>query len=352
MTQSDRRAELSRLNVLFCLLVVFIHVASHPVSTLDKLSWQYALVLCAQRLAFVSVPGFFLLSGVKLTLPRKRPWSPLPYWRGRAKHILLPYLAAALVYYLYFVHLGWFTFSLGDLLGYILRGDLSGQFYFLIALCQFILLAPLFRWLVRRWSPVLLLPFALGITWMSSLYFNSILQLFAPQASFAYSDRVFTSYLVYYLAGCCIGQNYGRFQTLLEENRGLIGALFLFFACADGGISVLAFSGRRSAPYLELVHTLYICSAILFFYGLALRRTAPLPRLARDVDRASYLIYLYHCLTIAVFNNYAAQAGITKVSLLFLLRILVVYSVTIGGCLLWQRLTTALLMKKNKEEAL
>lgn len=70
-----RRPELSRLNVLFCLLVVFIHVASHPVSTLDPLSWQYALVLIPQRLAFVSVPGFFLLSGLKLTLPRTSPPS-------------------------------------------------------------------------------------------------------------------------------------------------------------------------------------------------------------------------------------------------------------------------------------
>lgn len=270
-----RRPELSQLNVLFCLLVVFIHVASHPVSTLDKLSWQYALVLIPQRLAFVSVPGFFLLSGIKLTLPRSQHQTLYAYWRGRAKTLLLPYVLACGVYYLYFVFLHYFPPSLEDFVGYLIRGDLSGQFYFLIALIQFILLAPLFQALARRWSPTLLLPFALGITWLSSIYFNSILQLFLPGASFPYSDRVFTTYLVYYLAGCCIGRHYQRFLDLLRENQGLISALCLFFALADGSISLLAFSGRRSAPYLELVHTLYILSAILFFFGLACRRSSP-----------------------------------------------------------------------------
>lgn len=342
-----RRNELSRLNLLFCFLVVFIHAASHPVSALDRLSWQYALVLIPQRLAFVSVPGFFLLSGVKLTLPRDRQPTLGQYWRGRIKTLLLPYLLANVVYYLYFVFQHYFPFSLSDLAGHLVRGNLSAQFYFLIMLFQFILLAPLFRTLSRRWSPVVLLPFALGITWLSSMYFNSILQLFAPGASFQYADRMFPNYLVYYLAGCCIGQNYDRFQALLKENRPLIAGLCLVFALADGIISLLAFSGRRSAPYLEIVHTLYILSAILFFYDLALRRTAPLPPLLQKIDRASYLIYLYHCLVIVIFNDIAARLGISRVSVLFLLRILAVYSVTIGCCLLWQK-AAALLQKKYK----
>lgn len=337
-----RRAELSRLNILFCLMVVFIHTASHPVSALDKLSWQYALVLIPQRLAFVSVPGFFLLSGVKLTLPRAAQPTLGQYWLGRVNHLLLPYLLANGIYYLYFVFRHYFPFSLRDLAGYLVRGNLSAQFYFLIILFQFVLLAPVFRALARRWSPAILLPFALGLTWLSSMYFNSVLQLFVPDASFPYADRVFPNYLVYYLAGCCIGQHYERFRALLKENRPLIAALCACFALADGIISLLAFSGRRSAPYLEIVHTLYILSAILFFYDLALRRTAPIPAPLQKIDRASYLIYLYHCLVIFLFNGAAARLGITRVGVLFLLRLLIVYSVTICGCILWQSLCNRL----------
>ena len=50
MSQGTRKKELSLLNLLFCILVVLIHCLSQPVSVLDRSSWQYALVLCVQRL--------------------------------------------------------------------------------------------------------------------------------------------------------------------------------------------------------------------------------------------------------------------------------------------------------------
>ena len=68
MAVQARRTEISLLNLLFCLLIVWIHCCSHPISVLDRSSWQFALILALQRLAFVSVHGFFFLSGVKLTL--------------------------------------------------------------------------------------------------------------------------------------------------------------------------------------------------------------------------------------------------------------------------------------------
>lgn len=335
----QRKSELSALNVLFCLLVVFIHVASHPVSALDKLSGAYALVLAAQRLSFVSVPGFFLLSGLKLTLPRSAPLCLREYYCGRVRTILLPYMFTASVYYLVFVFwLKWFPFSLKDFVGYLIRGDLSAQFYFLIALFQFILLAPLFLSLSRRWSPMLLVPFSVGIMWLSSMYFNGVLQVFLPNASFLYADRVFTSYLAYYMAGCCIGQSYPQFQEFLWKNRGLIWTLCIFFAVADAGLSVLAFSGRRYIPYLEHIHTMYIFSAILALFDVALCLPSSLPRIVMAIDRVSFDIYLWHCLVITIFNQYAPNLGLTRVSEQFVVRFLVTYGVTVSGCLLWRRL--------------
>ena len=341
-----RLEELSILNVLFCMLVVLIHVLSHAVGALDRTGWQYALVLIPQRLAFVSVPGFFFLSGLKLPLPRGEAPGLTAYYLGRVKRLLLPYLLAAAVYYLYFVRIGWYSFSPAQFLRETALGTLSAQFYFLVALMQFILLAPLFRRLARRYAPVVLLPLALGITWLSSMYFNAVLQLAVPDAAFPYGDRIFTSYLVYYLAGCCAGQHYPRLLALLEENRPLLTASALFFGGADGVISVLAFSGRRSAPYLELIHTLYILSAILVLLDWARRHTALMSGsrgpLLRATDRASYLIYLYHCLVITLFNYHMPALVGDRVSVLLPLRILVVYPVTIAGCILWQRLWGAL----------
>ena len=347
MASTQRRAELSVLNVLFCLLVVFIHVASHPVSTLDKMSWAYALVLAAQRLAFVSVPGFFLLSGVKLTLPRKKQPSLLAYYRGRAEHLLYPYVVTSLIYYLVFVYwLKWFPFSLKEFAIYLVRGGLSAQFYFLIALTQFIILTPLFRCLAHRWSPMLLIPFSVGIMWLSSMYFNGVLQVFLPDVTFRYSDRIFTSYLAYYMAGCCIGEHYPHFKEFVGKNRGLIWGLFVFFALSDAWLSVLTFSGRRYIPYLEHIHSMYIFSAILALFDLALHLPSPLPRIVTAIDRISFDIYLWHCLVITLFNHYAPQFGLTRVSVQFVVRFFITYGVTIGGCLFWQKLVGNPLRKK------
>ena len=282
------------------------------------------------------------LSGLKLTLPRGEEPSLTAYYLGRVKRLLLPYLLAAAVYYLYFVRIGWYSFSPAQFLRETALGTLSAQFYFLVALMQFILLAPLFRRLARRYAPVLLLPLALGITWLSSMYFNTVLQLAIPDAAFPYGDRIFTSYLVYYLAGCCAGQHYPRVLALLEENRPLLTASALFFGGADGVISGLAFSGRRSAPYLELIHTLYILSAILVLLGWARRHTALMSGsrgpLLRATDRASYLIYLYHCLAITLFDAAASRLVVAREGPLLLLRLLIVLSAAIGGSVLWQKL--------------
>lgn len=340
MAASTRKPELSWLNVLFCLLVVFIHVAAHPVSTLDKTSWQYLLVLIPQRLAFVSVPGFFLLSGVKLFLREDKPAPLLPYYVKRGKTVLLPYLIAVAVYYLYFVWRGYFSFSLGDLVRYWLLGNVSSHFYFVVALIQFILLVPLWRFVVRRYDPVLVLPFSLGLSWLCARHLGSFLALLVPGLEFPYSDRVCFTYLIYYLAGCYIGKNYDGFLRLLERNKTLIWFLFGFFTLGDSLLSALLFSGRAPVPYLEEVHIGYQMSGILFFFWLAARwKDNPLPRPVQALDSVSYLVYLYHGLTITLFQSLAARLGLVRIGTQFLLRTLFVYTVTIAAALIWRRAT-------------
>lgn len=346
MERSPRREEISRLNVLFCLLVIFIHVLSQAVSTLDRTSWQYALVVVPQRLSFVAVYGFFFLSGVKLTLPRSRPQALGSYYLGRVKSILLPYLIAAAAYYAFYIIIGWYTFDLKFFLSQTALGALVSPFYFAVTLAQFILLTPVFRALVRRYSPVITLPLSLGITWLSAVYLPSILQLFAPELAFPYSDRVFTTYLIYYLAGCYAGANYQDFGELLEQNRTLLIPAALFFTLVNAVLTWVNSSGRRWIPYLEFVHSLYLLTAILALYSWSLRRgpfrQAGLGQLLRRIDRASYLIYLYHSLTITIFNGIAPRLGITRTGTQVILRAVVVYAVTIGGCILWQKLWGAL----------
>ena len=232
---------------------------------------------------------------------------------------------------------GYFSFSLEDLTGYEVRGDLSAHFYFIIALAQFVLLVPLFQWLVRRWSPVLLLPAALGITVLSGQYCSDILRLLSPTLIFPYSDRLFTTYLIYYLAGCYGGAHYKAFVRMLQNNLPLLAVLGLTLAAADLVCSWQFFVCGESVPFLETLHTLYQLFAIPALYALALRLPAALPPLLQKMDQASFLVYLYHSLMITIFNDWAGRLGIFKVSVQFILRVLVVYTLTFTLCILWQR---------------
>ncbi|MGI5962345.1 MAG: acyltransferase [Lawsonibacter sp.] len=341
MTPINRKTELPWLNLLFCAMVLWSHCSAHPITHLDPSGWQYALVYLLQRLSYVSVYGFFLLSGIKLTLPRSHPTSLSRYYWGRIKSIFLPYMLAVALYYLWFSqYLLYFPLSWRDFGGYLLRGDLSSHFYFVIALAQFVALAPLFQWLSRRWAPAILLPFALGITWLSAQYLPDLLRVFWPSLNFRYADRVFTTYFFYYLAGCYIGRHYEAFLAALRTNALLIWSLFILFSGGNLLLCWLNYSGRRPVPFLEQIHMLYLLSAILACFLVATYLPKTLPKWLQRIDKASYLIYLYHCLAISYFDYHAALSGGGRVSILFILRVLFVYTATPLISVLWQSLWT------------
>jgi len=68
-----KKAELSFLNILFCALVILIHVLSEPITHLEKESLAYAVVFFPWRLSAFVVQGFVFLAGVKMALGFAKP---------------------------------------------------------------------------------------------------------------------------------------------------------------------------------------------------------------------------------------------------------------------------------------
>ncbi|NBI67073.1 acyltransferase [Pseudoflavonifractor sp. 60] len=339
--QRERKGELSAVNVLFCAMMTYFHVAPQSLAVLDPLSWQYAAVLLVQRLGCVAVPGFFFLSGLRFTLSSSEK-GLLPYYWGRFKRLVIPYAGAAAVYYAVFVRLGWYVFDWNDLLRQTLQGTLSDHFYFVIALVQFALLAPVFRGVVRRYSPLVLLPPALVLTQFSGQFFTALAQYFPTSPLPHYIRTLFPNFLFYYLAGCFAGARYEDFRAMLAENRLPIGVMALIFTAADQLCSFLHYSGRSTIPFLEQVHLLFYLSGILLLCSLPAPRWEGLwGAVMRAADRASYLIYLYHGLVIALFNLWAPSWGITNAGAQLIGRTLAAFGVTGGACILWQRLWAA-----------
>lgn len=160
-----RIPEISFLNILLCVLVVFIHSSSEPVSSLDKSTLSWAICFIPWRLSAFAVQGFLLLSGVKLFLGQSKSQTSYPaFIAKRFRTVFLPYALWVVVYYIYFLRLRYFDFSLIDLASYIVKGDLVGHFYFVIAIMQFYLLMPLWRRIVSRYSAASALTAALLVT--------------------------------------------------------------------------------------------------------------------------------------------------------------------------------------------
>ena len=207
--EKKRNPTLSYLNLLFCLTVVFIHVSSEPVTALDRHSFAYYAVMIPWRLSSYVVQGFLFLSGVKLCFDGKDKLERSAFWRRRIQSVVIPYLLWNLLYYCYFVHNGYFPFRLSDLAGYTLRGDLVSPFYFVVVIVQFYLLAPLFVRLTAKCRPAPLL--AASFVLMLALWKGTVplLRTLGICGSFAYMDRVFVTYLFYFVLGRQWNRNTG-----------------------------------------------------------------------------------------------------------------------------------------------
>ncbi len=332
------RAEIALMNVLFCLLVIFIHVSSNPITNGDRKSWQYFFVFAPWKLAAFVVQGFIFLSGVKLFLNPKPHLNYKKFYLGRIKRVVLPYLLWVVIYYLYFCSRNYFPFSVSDLFGYILRGDLVSHFYFVIVIVQFYALMPFWRWLFSKTSPAVLLPASLVLMLLFQKWLPQMLETLFLGVSFPYNDRLFTTYLFYWVAGCYVGLYYEAFTTMLKERLGSISVIFGISLILNLLFSYLSVRRAQPMPWLEHLHVFYTISAILFVFALALKpagkRIANIA-LVRGINRASYNIYLSHCLFIFAVDEWMLERGIHGLFVTYLIRIATVYIGSVLCCMLY-----------------
>lgn len=332
-----RKDELSYFNIFLCLLVIFIHCSSIPVTSLEKGSWQYAAVFLPWRLSGFAVYGFLFLSALKLCLPRTKPFSCGKFYWQRFYKIFLPYIAWVCIYYIWFVYLGYFPLNPLALFRYICVGDLVSHFYFIILLLQFYLLAPLWRKLAAQTQPAITLLMCAFLTMFFREALPSLLQLLGVQ-NFIYNDRVFTSYLVFWVAGCYAGQFYESLCNWLLNHKTSVFILFAIVCTAEGALSYLGFSGVCNFAFLETLHLLYCICAILFFLCCSILLAQKKPNLQAGtalLDRSTYGIYLSHILVIFATNAVLETFGVFSLGVAYLIRLISAFGITIPFCMLF-----------------
>ncbi|MBR4961313.1 MAG: acyltransferase [Clostridia bacterium] len=340
-----RRKELSFCNVFFCLLVLFIHTIAEPVDTYLRDSIPYFLAVGLWRLSSFVVQGYFFISGTRLFLSPRRQ-SIGAFWLGRARRVLLPYIAVFCIFALYFTLTGALTLTPASFLYNLVTGKLCGHFYYVILICQFYLLMPLWRQIVQKTDPVLGMLTSLLVMILCKLYLPDVISLITGKP-FADNGLLFTSYLFYFLAGAWCARFYDRFRIFLDRYRL---SLLVTWAVLGGINWIFIWLNSRGiyyAVWLEVFHILYCIYAILgclsLGYLLQDQKVFSTP-LFKSADKWSYHVYLIHPLVIFLVNSLFWRLGLTSVTLRFGLRTVSVY----GSMILLVWLLGKLPKKKKK----
>jgi len=339
---SKKRDELSLCTVVFCLLVIFIHVSSDPLDTYRQDSILYLITLSLHRLSSFVVQGFLFLSGVKLFLHfSSDSFSYKKFYLSRLCRVVLPYIAAVAIYYAYYLVLGLRTFSVTDILRHIFLGDLVSHFYFVVIICQFYLLMPLWRALAKKADPTLTLLVSMILMLILKKHLPEILQVLGFPW-FNHNHRLFTSYLFYFVFGMFVGLRYDRFREMLRKQTTAITAAWVVTAAVNCLFFYWNSIGKYYPHWLEDFHVLYCILSVLLVLILADRmakkdfyqnRIRPAVSL---VDKASYHIYLIHPIFIFLSDMLLFPLAIGSVSLRYLIRFIVVYLLSLSMSLLWK----------------
>lgn len=293
-----RYFELDRMNVLYCLIVVFIHVFGIYTSRLTHTAQQVVFAAFMKNCAFV-VQGFMFLSAAKYSLIYKdKKIKYIKFIWSRIKKVVIPYVICVAVYYVVYCFLGYVAEpSLSELGMYIFNGTLSAQFYFVIAILQFYVLLPLWIWVSKKVDSALLVGASFVIYGIWLYNFAGICLFF---------DRVFITYLPFWAMGLAAGRHYTKFESKTKSNTIALLVFFALMYFVNGFAKNIVYI---NPVCLEAIHTLYCVSAILLTYVLCSLSHKKLSLVVGGINGLSFHIYLWHCLLLPFIDM-----GMNKIS--------------------------------------
>ena len=331
MEQGERRlAALDRMNGVACLLVILIHVLSLGISSLQTDSWQFFAVFVPWRLSSFVVPLFVFTGAVKQVVSFSGKQLTVAvygaYLKNRFFKVVLPYVVWVAIYYAYYIRIGFVDGSVAEFLRYLYIGNLSSHFYYVIIVLQFYLLLPVWMWVVRR-IPVYTALCAAALVTVFMLSFAGLLFHFGVR--FAYTDRVFLSYLFFWVLGLYAGKHEAVvLDGLRKKGRVMPAVLLLVCAC-------LAYISQRGIIYWsnwDAVKLVADTMAIALLLACCVQMEAG-SRAARwlgKIHEASFTVYLSHCLFMLMATRQMERWGVSSVAVLMLGRLLVCYTVPFG----------------------
>lgn len=306
-------------------LAVFIHTPD-----LDNISaWVSAFVLILIRYA---VPLFITITGLVLLYNHGQDeFSYGQFIKKRFTQAFIPYFVWTIIYYVW---------SSGPAIPanpwaapaaiakLTLSGDACYHLWFMVAIIQFYLLFPFFRWLILRNKnqPILFLTVSLiaylGLMCLWGQPLPQILNLQSPWllTLWNYRDRVFLSWFFYFLLGGFAGMYVGKLNQITKDiqktNVFIYPAMFVFVFCQVAATGQTGLSGTYQLNFnytlpLTPVMAFFITSAlltVLFRAQTAFRRYRNLHFGLKLYGRYSYGCYFVHALVLFYINTLAGPS--------------------------------------------
>lgn len=284
------------MNAFLCLCVVLIHLTSVPLGTLNPDGIKYAWIFVINRIPCFCVPSFIFLSGFKLFSGYGEKKIELKrFFKGRLVKIVVPYVIAVLIYFIYFLLKNWVRIS--ELPQYIFLGTLVAHFYYIIIAVQCYILFPLIKNLFNR-HPVWISVIAL----MSTVCFNEFVKV-------PYSDRFVGTYIFYFVLGMLfkkydLGEKIRKYYVI-----GVIG--YVVVAVIHIRLFYVQASGLMIYRWASIVNILYVVLSIVVIYGASMwisEKAKFIFNASKAVGDVSYNVYLYHILIMQILQ-YDILAG-------------------------------------------
>lgn len=286
------------------------------------------------------VQGFLLLSGLKVFLTHKEDMPYGKYLISRILGVILPYTLCFAVYCLTFMVFYGYRYTFLSMFRYYITGDLVCHLYFIPLLFQFDLLIPVWKKIVEKFSFKVVVPVALVISLISENTLSQMITWLFPGFTYNFNDRLFPTYICYWIIGCYIGKNYDAFTESIKKNFKYVTLAFVLAFVVNAAVSFVVFNGILPYPYINGFHGIYIIATVLFLFALAEKYGEKIFekfRILQEIDRASFTIYLYHMFVLYCANKILETFGIVAQAPSFAVRVIFVYTLTPVLCILYER---------------
>ena len=299
------------LRIMACLMVILIHISATPVVSLSRNSLAQLFFIFMNHLSKPAVPVFIFISGFLLhNIYKNQKIQLFSYYKKRLPKLLLPYVLWCTVYYALYAYFGYYPKNLIFFLKGILQGTFIYHLYFMVIIIQFYLLYPIFQLISNK------------IDESKVLIVSLIIQLSIILVIFPMKDRLFITYLSYFVLGMWVNTKAESFSRIRQSYK----AWFIAFTLVGAFSAFLYWNDLNQMLPLSLlfVSIAYVICSLLAIVALYMcmdgfsQHYKCLPVNENKIAKlsgATQFIYFAHPLFIIASDLILTKLGILSISL-------------------------------------